>query len=101
MQQQIRTFNRRQLLRSSGLGIGSLGLQSLIADDQKQSESSGPHFEGKAKRVIHFFLNGGPSHVDTFDQKPQLQRFSGKSVPTNLLFRDRVQRTDATRVDLR
>lgn len=85
VQQQIRTFNRRQLLRSSGLGIGSLGLQSLIADDQKQSESSGPHFEGKAKRVIHFFLNGGPSHVDTFDQKPQLQRFSGKSVPTNLL----------------
>ena len=43
-----------------------------------------PHFPGRAKRVIHFFLNGGPSHVDTFDPKPALQKYAGQPVPTNL-----------------
>ncbi len=40
-----------------------------------------PHFPGKAKRVIHFFLNGGPSHVDTFDPKPALAKYAGKPLP--------------------
>jgi hypothetical protein len=39
------------------------------------------HFPGKAKRVIHFFLNGGPSHVDTFDPKPMLEKYAGKPLP--------------------
>jgi len=41
-------------------------------------EPRGPHFPGKAKRVIHLFMNGGPSHVDTFDPKPELTRQHGK-----------------------
>ncbi|MEO6741965.1 MAG: DUF1501 domain-containing protein [Chthoniobacteraceae bacterium] len=44
-----------------------------------------PHFAPKAKRVIHFFLNGGPSHVDTFDPKPALLKYAGKPLPQTLL----------------
>src|SRR5213078_2640855 len=39
------------------------------------------HFPGKAKRVIHIFANGGPSHVDTFDPKPALAKYAGKPLP--------------------
>ncbi|MEG7982436.1 DUF1501 domain-containing protein, partial [Listeria monocytogenes] len=46
------------------------------------------HFEPKAKRVIHFFMNGGPSQVDTFDPKPMLDKFDGKTLP-NLLKTER------------
>lgn len=45
--------------------------------------ASKPHFAPKAKRVIHFFLNGGPSHVDTFDPKPALMKYEGKPVPSH------------------
>ena len=40
-----------------------------------------PQFPGKAKRVIHIFANGGPSHVDTFDPKPSLDKYAGKALP--------------------
>jgi hypothetical protein len=43
-----------------------------------------PHFPAKAKQVVHLFMNGGPSHVDTFDPKPALDRFHGKPLPINL-----------------
>ncbi len=43
-----------------------------------------PHFAGRAKRVIHFFLNGGPSHVDTFDPKPALDKYAGQPAPVTL-----------------
>ena len=43
-----------------------------------------PQFPGQAKAVIHLFLNGGPSQVDTFDPKPALDRYHGKSIPLNL-----------------
>ncbi len=40
-----------------------------------------PHFAPKAKHVIHIFANGGPSHVDTFDPKPSLQKYAGEKMP--------------------
>ena len=40
-----------------------------------------PHFAGKAKHVIHLFMNGGPSHVDTFDPKPVLEKYAGQPLP--------------------
>src|SRR6476620_7799696 len=43
-----------------------------------------PHFAAKARHVIHLFMNGGPSHVDTFDPKPELQRRHGQELPINL-----------------
>jgi hypothetical protein len=43
------------------------------------------HLAPKAKRMIHFFLNGGPSHVDTFDPKPALMKYAGKSLPRSFI----------------
>jgi hypothetical protein len=89
------SLSRRSLLQRGGLGIGALGLAGVLADEAGLSskalaETSSeigtrqPHFPGRAKRVIHFFLNGGPSHVDTFDPKPELTKRSGELVPINL-----------------
>jgi hypothetical protein len=61
-----------------------LGLASLLADEQARAAPpnplapKAPHFTGKAKRVVHLFMNGGPSQVDTFDPKPLLDRYHGK-----------------------
>ncbi len=84
-------LNRRELLKRSGLGLGALGLAGLLNDDGlglKAEDDSvtgrSPHFPGKAKRVIHFFLNGGPSHVDTFDPKPALTKYDGKLLERTL-----------------
>lgn len=85
---------RREFLRRSGMGLGSLALAGVMADDtssQLQAATSSnpmapkaPHFAPKAKAVIHLFLNGGPSHVDTFDPKPALDKYHGKAIPMNL-----------------
>ena len=89
--------NRRQMLGSSGMGLGMLGLSHLLASQTNAQEpvrveASGnslsvraPHFAPKAKRMVHFFLNGGPSHVDTFDPKPKLLEYAGKPLPMNYL----------------
>ncbi len=89
-------LTRRDFLTRSGMGFASLGLAELMsaqgllaAPDGGRSVSplapKGPHFAPKAKRVIHLFMNGGPSHVDSFDPKPSLQKYAGKLLPrTNL-----------------
>jgi hypothetical protein len=87
-----RPLDRRSLLQRSALGLGGLGLATLLSeqgyalDAQPDNllNTKAPHFPGKAKRVIHFFLNGGPSHVDTFDPKPALSKYAGKPVPNTL-----------------
>lgn len=66
-------FNRREILKTSALGFGSLALNSLMASENQQA-----HILPKAKRVIFLFMHGGPSHVDTFDYKPTLQKGHGK-----------------------
>lgn len=81
--------DRRSLLRSAAMGIGACGLwgahQSLgVPGSAVAGDVSGTHFRPRAKRVIQFFLNGGPSHVDTFDPKPALERFAGRAVEENL-----------------
>ncbi len=79
-------LTRRDFLRRSGVGLGMLGLSDLLAESQAVSlPGAGPHFAPKAKRVIHFFLNGGPSHVDTFDPKPALLKHAGQALPQNFL----------------
>ncbi len=88
-------WNRRELLTRSALGVGALGLLGVIADDSaaiaplpadqlSPLAERQPHFPGRAKRVIHFFLNGGPSHVDTFDPKPALTKYAGQRVENTL-----------------
>ena len=82
-------LTRRSLLQRSSLGLGSLALGGLLGEDgllasENPLLSRGGHFPGKAKRVIHFFLNGGPSHVDTFDPKPALAKYAGKPLANTL-----------------
>ncbi|HEY7308505.1 MAG TPA: DUF1501 domain-containing protein [Gemmataceae bacterium] len=78
-------LTRRDLLRRAGTGLGMLGLIGVLSDDKMLAASADnplspkrPHFAGKAKRVVHLFMNGGPSHVDTFDPKPLLEKYHGK-----------------------
>jgi hypothetical protein len=68
--------NRRELLQTLGAGFGMMGfaVQSMAA-------SKAPHFTPKAKRIIYLFLNGGMSHVDTFDPKPMLTKHHGEPLP--------------------
>src|SRR4051794_33105555 len=78
-------MTRRSLLQCVSGGFGSVALANMLTGHLfAGSSESAPktHFEGKAKRVIFLFLNGGPSHVDTFDYKPMLQKYNGKPMPT-------------------
>jgi hypothetical protein len=72
-----RVPSRRALLRQSAAGFGFLGLQGLLAG-QSTSPLSGkvPHLPARVKRVIFLFMHGGPSSIDTFDPKSQLDRIT-------------------------
>jgi hypothetical protein len=78
-------LTRRQMLKQAGMGIGSLGLASLLQQEGLAAGSNPmaarrPHFKTKAKAVIWLFINGGPSHVDTWDYKPELARRDGQAL---------------------
>jgi len=81
-------LNRRQMLRRMCAGFGLVGLGGLLGPEALFAASAkrGPHFAPRAKRVIFLFLNGGPSHVDTFDPKPALKRYEGQQ-PDGQLYR--------------
>jgi hypothetical protein len=78
---------RRQFLNRFGMGFGALSLASLLGDSAHAATSLSPtaahagHFPGKAKRVIHIFSQGGPSHIDTWDPKPGMAKYAGQDVP--------------------
>jgi hypothetical protein len=76
-------MGRRELLATTANGFGMLALSALLAD-RAYSDSvltgAAPHFPPRAKSVIFLFMDGGVSHVDTFDPKPLLTRLDGKSV---------------------
>ncbi len=72
-------ISRRSLLSNLGAGFGLTAFSVLQA--QSTLAPRAPHFAGKAKHVIFLFLNGGLSHVDTFDPKPELQRRHGQPMP--------------------
>src|SRR5216117_408536 len=80
-------LTRREWLCRSGMGFAALGLagvmnaEGLLAAPANPLTPKPPHFPAKARRVVHLFMNGGPSHVDTFDPKPQLTRYHGKPLP--------------------
>lgn len=82
-------FGRREFLRRGGLGLGALALGPLLAAGGSPLAARAPHFAPKAKRIVHFFLNGGPSHVDTFDPKPALARHAGQPLPGEYLRTER------------
>jgi hypothetical protein len=82
-------LSRRAALQRSAAGFGWLAASSLLAEKSPSSSSHSPspadakqpHFPPRAKRVIFLFMKGGPSHVDTFDPKPLLDRDDGKPFP--------------------
>ena len=78
-------LSRRDTLRILGAGFGTVGL----ADGLMSASGSTPHFAPRAKRVIFLYLNGGLSHVDTFDPKPALAKFDGQPMPGPKIKTDR------------
>ena len=76
------------MLQQCGMGMGAVALTSLLGQSQAATLNplapKAPHFAPKAKRVVHLFMNGGASHVDTFDPKPALTKYSGKPIPITL-----------------
>jgi hypothetical protein len=85
-------LTRRDLLRRGGMGFGMVALAGVLDADGRMTRAAPtdinplapkrPHFPGRARQVVHLFMNGGPSHVDTFDPKPVLDKFHGKPLPS-------------------
>ncbi|MFN0055576.1 MAG: DUF1501 domain-containing protein, partial [Planctomycetales bacterium] len=105
-------FSRRRALSRLGSGMGLVGLATVLADEQagfsrrataapadaaavaNPLSPKSPHHLPRARRVIHLFMNGGPSQVDTFDPKPALEKYSGKAPPAELV--NTMRRTKGT-----
>ncbi|MEW4530297.1 MAG: DUF1501 domain-containing protein [Maioricimonas sp. JB045] len=80
---------RRQLLKTSAVGFGHLALQALLGQESSAASTNPlvpqqPHHPPRARRIVFLFMKGGPSHVDTFDPKPMLDRDHGKPLPFDL-----------------
>jgi uncharacterized protein (DUF1501 family) len=87
-----RYYTRRWFFRECGVGLASIALGSLLgprlaaapaAEDPLAPKA--PHFPGKVKRVIYLFMAGAPSHLELFDNKPELTKWDGKLPPAELL----------------
>ena len=94
----LRTITRRHFFRNCGVGLGTLGLASLLNDNLFSAEPAvaanplapkAPHFAAKAKRVIYLHMAGSPSQLDLFDYKPKLQELNGQPCPESLFKKER------------
>lgn len=80
-------FSRRTFLQKSFAGLGGIALSQLLGASAKGSSlpflesQRGLHFPAKAKRVVHLCMAGGPSHLESYDPKPQLDRLDGQPFP--------------------
>ena len=88
------SLTRRSLFRQTGVNLGRIALGSLLlgsaptlarAADGGLLAAKKPHFAPKAKRVIHLFMAGAPSHLDLFDHKPELAKLEGKPLPESVI----------------
>ena len=102
-QQSLVGVTRRESLRASGLGLGTLAFAGLLSDSgelnaalRRPAQSPVPHFAPKAKRIIHLFMNGGPSQIDTLDPKPNLKALDGQPLPKSI--KNTLQTTQRNRV---
>src|SRR5687767_11011295 len=77
---------RRRFLQEAGLGFGSLALASLLQGESSAADAAGPlalkapQFPAKVKSIVWLFMTGGPSQVDTWDYKPELQKRDGQEL---------------------
>jgi hypothetical protein len=85
-------FARRYFLNDMASGLGALALSGLMGSSARGSDRATdplalqkPHFEGKAKAVIHLFMAGAPSQLELFDHKPLLTELSGKPLPPSVI----------------
>jgi hypothetical protein len=82
--------SRRIALQRLGFGMGAVAASDLLASVRGEVTADSPlsvkqpHFPARAKRVIHLFMNGGPSQIDTFDPKPQLLKLDGQELPDSV-----------------
>lgn len=87
------SLRRRWFLRDCGLGLGAIAAGSLLAADAVKADTSPPnplaprqsHYPARAKRVIYLFQAGAPSHLEMFDNKPELTKRDGQLPPAELL----------------
>src|SRR5688572_16974882 len=105
-------LNRRQLLARTAGGLGLVGLSTVLADAGLLSDAGllaatpeprpaainplapkPPHYAPRATRLIFLFMNGGPSHVDTFDPKPELTKHAGETLPDSFAMKGSRRRT--------
>ncbi len=87
--QSTHSLHRRTFLGGAGLGLGALGLASLLGERAHAAAVTGglpglPHFAPKAKRLIYLFQSGAPSQLDLFDPKPHLARLRGTDLPDSI-----------------
>jgi uncharacterized protein (DUF1501 family) len=80
--QRVQSISRRELLQRAGMGMGGLALSHLLNRDGFAAAPS--HFQPRAKHVIYIHLVGGPSHLDLFDFKPELQKRNGEQCPDEM-----------------
>jgi hypothetical protein len=84
-----RLRSRRWFLRECGVGMGGLAFHALMGGNALASNEPmaprAPHFKARAKNVIYLFMAGAPSHLELFDYKPQLAKFSGTLPPPDLI----------------
>src|SRR5690242_18129228 len=88
-------LSRRDMLRQAGLGFGAWALLDLLGRDGRLSAAPAPsgnplaakpsHFPARARHVIFLFMQGGPSHIDTFDPKPLLNKLHGQPLPASVV----------------
>ncbi len=87
------SITRREMLARLGAGLGTVGLATVLHDGgllAAEGAARNPlapkpsHFRPRAKRLIHLFMNGGPSQVDTFDPKPALDKYNGQKPSTEM-----------------
>jgi len=86
------SVSRRWFLGQCGVGLGAAALGQLLCENGHAAPTAvdplapkGPHFAPKAKRVIFLFMAGAPSHLELFDNKPELTRLNGKLPPADLI----------------
>src|SRR3954469_780994 len=94
----LRAITRRHFFKNCGVGLGTLGLASLLNENLFAADApaavdplapKAPHFPAKAKRVIYLHMAGSPSQLDLFDYKPKLQELNGEPCPESLFKKER------------
>lgn len=86
------SITRRFFFRDCGIGLGKIALASLLTEQlasarvsERPSDNRQPHFQPKAKAVIHLFMAGAPSQLELFDNKPRLAELEGKPLPPSII----------------